>query len=139
MNEAVVWCLDQYFPAPASLDERLDDLANLVAILKGDDSQEGVERLIDEVHRTLYQLTENRIRAPRDFRLAVKDRYERFLEEEQERMRDAHNNPFDYSLPTDDADPGRSSPPPAPGDDFQQVMEDLDKNPESRRNDRKSD
>lgn len=98
MNEAVVWCLEQYFPAPITLEQKIDDLVQMVAILKGDDDKAaGIDRLVDEIHDAIAEIEEKKIPAPTDFRRAVSERWERWQEEEAENQSDLHENRFDDS------------------------------------------
>jgi Arc-like DNA binding domain len=103
MNEAIVWCLEQYFPAAKTIDEKIDELVEMVAILKGDNSYDGVDRLVGEIHDAIVDVAEKKVETPENFRKAVTDRFDRWQEEEQERLRDRRENPFDdshYSDPT---------------------------------------
>jgi hypothetical protein len=98
MNEAIVWCLEQYFPAPTTITDKLNELVEMVAILKGDDTYQAVDQLVAEVHDAIVALRDKRVTAPVDFRDAVMDRYARWQEEEAERQRDRHENPFSDEL-----------------------------------------
>lgn len=98
MNEAIVWCLDQYFPAPQTFDQKIHELTKKVALLKGDDSSAAIDDLIGEIDATLDQLSKKQLAAPSGFRDAVNERYQRFLEDELDDMRDLHESPFDDSL-----------------------------------------
>ncbi|TXH81197.1 MAG: Arc family DNA-binding protein [Rhizobium sp.] len=104
MNEAIVWCLNHYFPAPVTIEERLEDLAEMVAILKGDDTYEGVDALVVEIQETLEQIASKKLETTPDFRGAVQSRFERWNEEEYERARDRDESPFDVESPTSDGD-----------------------------------
>lgn len=95
MNEAIVHCLEHFFPEPKTIEERLDDLAELVAILKGDNTYQGVEKLVDEVQRTLDDVYVQNIKTAPNFEKAVSDRYEQWEEWEAERANDEAYNPFD--------------------------------------------
>ena len=97
MNEAIVWCLDQYFPAPRTFDQQLDELVEKVALLMGDDSSAGVDDLIDKIDETLAAISDKSGFAPSQFREKVSARYSRFLEEEAENSNELHTNPFDDS------------------------------------------
>lgn len=95
MNEAIVWCLKQYFPAPQTLDQKINELIEMAAMLKGDDTEKVIDTLIGEIDVALRQLSDKKLIASPNFREAVIERYDRYLEEEQENLRDLHENPFD--------------------------------------------
>jgi hypothetical protein len=113
MNEAIVYTLERWFPEPVSIEKKIDELAEMVAILKGDDTYKAVDGLIAEVHDTLQKLSSGKIGALPDFKETVRDRYERWQEEENERQRDLYENPFDDDLYPDDPFP---EPPKKVGD-----------------------
>ncbi|MHA6641317.1 Arc family DNA-binding protein [Mesorhizobium sp. A623] len=98
MNEAIVWCLEQFFPAPQTFDQKIDELVKKVALLKGDDSSAAIDDLIGGIDATLDQLSKKQLAAPSGFRDAVNERYQQFLDDEMDEMRDLHENPFDDSL-----------------------------------------
>lgn len=95
MNEAIVWCLEQFFPAPKTIEERLNDLAEMVAILKGDNTYQGVEKLVDEVQKTINEVYTQNLKTPPDFEKAVSDRFEKWSEWEIEQLNDDAYNPLD--------------------------------------------
>lgn len=95
MNEAIVWCLDQYFPEPKSLEAKIDELVEMVALLKGDDTNKAVGDLTAEIHNTLNDLSGKGVSAPVDFKKAVNERFMQWQEWEAENQRDLHENPFD--------------------------------------------
>lgn len=95
MNEAIVWCLEQHFPTPTTVEQKLDELVEMVAILKGDNTYQGVDRLVAEVHDTILDVLKDSVKGTPDFRGAVADRFERWMEEKAERDRDDHEDPFD--------------------------------------------
>ena len=95
MNEAIVYCLEQFFPAPKTMEERLNDLAQMVSILKGDNTYQGVEKLVDEVQKTIEDIYFQDIKTAPNFEKAVSDRYEQWEEWEAERVNDEAYNPFD--------------------------------------------
>ncbi|WP_299939458.1 Arc family DNA-binding protein [uncultured Nitratireductor sp.] len=112
MNEAIVWCLDQYFPAPTTIDEKLNELADMVSILKGDNTYEGVDRLVAAVQDTIGDVYSGALKTPPEFNKLVSERFERWQEEEQANLRERHENPFD------DANwPSEEDPFPDPVDD----------------------
>jgi hypothetical protein len=95
MNEAIVWCLEQHFPAPTTIEQKLEELAELVAILKGDDTYHGVDRLISEVHDTIVDVYEKTAKAPPDFRKAVSERFDQWREWEAENAASEAYDPFE--------------------------------------------
>ena len=95
MNEAIVWCLEQHFPAPQTLGEKIGELIEKVALLKGDNTNVAVDRLVDEIDATLSAISKKTGYAPTEFRAAVRERYDRYLDEEMEYLRDKHEDPFD--------------------------------------------
>ena len=98
MNEAIVWCLEQHFPAPKTLDAKIDELAEMVAILKGDNTNKAVDELTAEIHDAIVDIYNNKLDAPIDFKKAVSKHFDRWEEEEQEYLRDLHEDPFDDNL-----------------------------------------
>ena len=102
MNEAIVWCLDQYFPEPKSLEAKINELVEMVALLKGDDTNKAVGELTAEIHNTLNDLGGKGVTAPVDFKKAVNERFMQWKEWEAENWSSEHQNPFDDSLYPDD-------------------------------------
>lgn len=92
MNEAIVWALERAFPPPATFEEKVAELVELVAVMKGDDTYHLVDKLVEEIHETLDKVSSYRIKARPNFRNMVNDRYERLQEEEHERLRDIYEN-----------------------------------------------
>jgi hypothetical protein len=105
MNEAIVYTLERWFPAPVSIQDKLGELAEMVALLKGDDTYKAVDDLIGEIQHTLEGLDQGKVGALPDFRDTVTDRFQRWQEEEMERQRDLYENPFDDALYPDDPFP----------------------------------
>lgn len=95
MNDAIVWCLEQHFPAPTTVEQKIDELVEMVAILKGDDTYKGVDRLVAEVHDTIIDVLKESVKGSPDFKSAVSERFDRWNEEQAERHRDDHEDPFD--------------------------------------------
>ena len=109
MNEAIVWCLEQYFPEPMTLGERLDALSVMVAALKkGNDLETKVDDLIDEIEATLRDVADKRIDVSPAFRDKVRAVVEAIDQEELQRAQDSQN-PFDHA--------GSDSDPPLFADD----------------------
>lgn len=102
MNEAVVMVLERAFPPPATMEEKLSELIELTAALKGDDSYHLVAKLVNAIDETLEDVSKYKIKARPRFRDMVADRYERIKEEEQERLRDYYENQIDFSAGKDD-------------------------------------
>ncbi|RAZ90147.1 hypothetical protein DPM33_15070 [Mesorhizobium hawassense] len=108
MNEAVVWCLEQYFPAPATLEDRVDALAKAVAALKrGSDLEAQIDEIVDEIDTTLREVAEGKIPASKSFRQKVIDKVEEW---DMDELEAANERPFDddtyrvhsYTPPSDD-------------------------------------
>lgn len=95
MNEAVVLCLEQWFPTPRTIEQKLNELAEMAAILKGNDTYEGVDRLVSEVHDAIVDVYNKDVKTPPDFKKAVSERFEQWKEWEAERAADDNYNPFD--------------------------------------------
>jgi hypothetical protein len=89
MNEAIVWLLDRHFPAPQTLDDKLDELATMAAMLKsGGDPEQGVDRLIAEIHDAVTQISAGKIPAPADFQDRVHKRLEKWETEQYDNAQD---------------------------------------------------
>jgi len=96
MNEAVVWVLEHHFPAPQTLDEKLDQLATMAAILKkGGDPEASVDRLIGQLHETVDEIAKGKLPAPVDFKQRVKDQLERWQDEMAEAAQYDALSPFE--------------------------------------------
>lgn len=102
MNEAIVYCLEQFFPAPKSIEAKIDELAEMVAILKGDDTYKAIGDLTAQIHDALIDIGGKDVTGPVDFKDLVNGRFEQWKEWEFERQQDASENPFDDSLYPDD-------------------------------------
>lgn len=89
MNEAVVNCLEQYFPRPASLEERVEHLAELVAALKdGSDLEERIDDIATEIDTTLRDIYFDKLSVTVGFAEKVARHVEAWeSEREQERVR----------------------------------------------------
>ncbi len=97
MNDAVVWCLEREFPAPVTLEERLEELANMVSMLTDSkDTYSGVVHLIAEIEETLDAIgTRGGIPADAKFSRMVNDRLQYWRELELDNWRDRTESPFD--------------------------------------------
>lgn len=96
MNEAVVWCLEHFFPAPVTLEQRLQDLANLVSILKGSkEPQKDIETLIAEMEDTIVKIASEKLPTNESFSQMVSDRLERWREDAIEDEYYKNENPFE--------------------------------------------
>ncbi|MGW6778299.1 Arc family DNA-binding protein [Brucella pseudogrignonensis] len=95
MNEAIVWCLERHFPAPKTLDAKIAELAEMVALLKGDDTNKAVDDLTAEIHDVLVDIYDNKLDAPKGFKKAVEERFAQWKELEEENARYENEDPFD--------------------------------------------
>ena len=95
MNEAIVWCLEHFFPAPKPLEAKIEELAEMVAILKGDDTYKAVGDLTAQIHDALIDIGGKDVIGPVDFKKMVTKRFEQWQEWEAENWRDLNENPFD--------------------------------------------
>lgn len=95
MNEAIVWCLEQHFPAPTTVEEKLSELAEMVAILKGDDTYREVDQLTAQIHDAIVDICSGEAKAPPDFKKLVSERFERWEEMEAESAAEDAYSPFD--------------------------------------------
>lgn len=115
MNEAVVHCLEEYFPRPSSLAERIEHLAELVAALKdGNDLEEQIADLTYEIDSTLSDIYREKIGVTVGFAEKVAQRVEAWeLEKEKERTRFGYYGDIDDDL-SDGVDEPPSSDDPFP-------------------------
>jgi hypothetical protein len=98
MNEAIVWVLAQAFPAPSTIEGKLEELATMAAMLKsGGDIYPAVDRLVDEIHEALADISKGNIETPPDFKSKVSARLERWEEQEIEYAQDSQWAPFSES------------------------------------------
>ncbi|ESZ46244.1 hypothetical protein X731_16280 [Mesorhizobium sp. L2C054A000] len=106
MNEAIVFCLETWFPAPKTLDQKIGELASMVAALKqGNDLGAQVDALVDEIDTTLREVADGKVKASGTFRDRVSRRIEEWNEDEMERANDEAHDPFDDA---NYADPNRT-------------------------------
>ncbi len=96
MNEAIVWVLEKEFPAPVTLEERLQDLANLVSMLADSkDTYAGVENLISEIEATVDSVaSRGGLPADTNFRKMVRERLDYWRELEMDNWRERTESPF---------------------------------------------
>lgn len=93
MNEAIVWCLERYFPAPATLEDKINQLADMVAALKrGNDLESQIDDVVDEIDSTLREISDGKIKASGDFREKVSRRIEEW---DLDALEAANDRPFD--------------------------------------------
>ncbi len=93
MNEAIVWCLEQYFPAPATLEDRIRSLVLSVAALKrGNDLETQIDEIVDEIDTTLREIADHKIPASQSFRAKVSEKIEEW---DMDALEAANNRPFD--------------------------------------------
>lgn len=72
MNDAILWCLERHFPAPATLEAKISHLSTLVALLKrGNDFEQQIDTLIDDLDSTLRDVANGKIKTSTDFRANV--------------------------------------------------------------------
>lgn len=96
MNEAVVWVLERHFPAPATLEDRIDSLARSVAALKrGNDLEADVDNLVDEIDTTLREIYVGRVKTSDAFKKRVTTLIEEWDEAEAEQQNEENYDPFD--------------------------------------------
>lgn len=96
MNEAVVWCLDRFFPAPRTFETRVGELAEMVAMLKEDGREnEALDHLINDIHVTIREISEGKLKVPPDFKGKIHDRLEQWDQERADSWSDLHDNPFE--------------------------------------------
>lgn len=108
MNEAIVWCLEQFFPAPATLEDRINSLAISVAALKrGSDLEGAIDEIVDEIDTTLREVAEGKIPTSKSFREKVGEKIEEW---DMDALEAANDRPFD-----DDQYQTSSFMPPEPG------------------------
>lgn len=101
MNEAIVWCLEQYFPAPRTLDQRLADIADLVAVMKASGpNSEQIENLYSELRETLDGVAKNEIEAPLEFAQMVWERLHDLDIGNAEEAAARSDNPFVIERPS---------------------------------------
>ena len=96
MNEAIVYCLESWFPAPKTLEQKIDELALMVAGLKqGKDLEAKVDAIVDELDTTLREVASGILPAGTNFRKEVRDYLARWDEERAEIAASDSYNPFD--------------------------------------------
>ena len=114
MNEAVVHCLEEYFPRPATFEDRVEHLAELVAVLKdGSDLEERIDEIAHEIDTTLKDIFFDKLNVTTGFAEKVAKHIEaRALAEEEERKR------FGFYGDQDDEPSVGTEEPPSGGDPF---------------------
>lgn len=95
MNEAIVWCLEQHFPAPTTVEDKLNELAEMVAILKGDNTYEEVDHLVVEVHNAIVDICNGAAKSPPNFKEVVTQRFDQWKQWEAEHAAEKAVDPFD--------------------------------------------
>lgn len=106
MNEAIVYCLMDYFPAPATLEDRINYLAVSVAALKhGNDLEQQIDAITEEIDKTLHEVAGGKIAASKSFRDKVKTVIQQWEEEAHEIAKDRPFDDENYSTPTTPDDP----------------------------------
>ncbi|ASP55477.1 Arc family DNA-binding protein (plasmid) [Sinorhizobium meliloti] len=123
MNEAIVWCLEREFPAPVTLEDRLEELATMVSMLTDSkDTYSGVVHLIAEIEETLDAIgTKGGIPADTKFSDMVRERLDYWREIELDNWRDRNESPFDDANWTSVEEPPEGDPfPNLPDDETKQ-------------------
>ncbi|WP_414899365.1 Arc family DNA-binding protein [Rhizobium cremeum] len=89
MNEAVVHCLEEYFPKPASFEDRIEHLAELVAALKdGSDLEDRIDEITAEIDSTLHDIYADKVIVTAGFAERVAQHVEAWAtQKEEERKR----------------------------------------------------
>lgn len=113
MNEAVVHCLEEYFPRPSSFEDRVEHLAELVAALKdGSDLENRIDDIASEIDTTLRDIYFDKLSVTAGFAEKVAKHVEAWENErEQERVRFGFYGDIDDELsdgieePTSESDP----------------------------------
>ncbi|RWE11556.1 MAG: Arc family DNA-binding protein [Mesorhizobium sp.] len=121
MNEAIVFVLESWFPAPKTLDQKIGDLATMVAALKrGNDLEKQVDELVDEIDTTLREIDSGILKTSPEFRSQVSARIEEWDEAAAE---DANERAYD---PFDDENYREHGARPPPADDDAIPFDDFD-------------
>jgi len=117
MNEAVVMCLEEYFPAPATFEERIDHLADMVAALKHGNEADLAER-IDEIaaslDKTLHDIANFELDVTAGFTEKVANKVREWDEADRERSRLFEERFGSY----EDPESAGHEEPPSDGDPF---------------------
>ncbi|MDX0261548.1 Arc family DNA-binding protein [Sinorhizobium meliloti] len=101
MNEAIVWCLEEYFPAPATLEERIEGLAAAVADLKqGNPLEEQIDGIVDLIDKTLRDIAAEKIPTTIGFQERVAKMIEERDIQEYEALKDRPFDDENYSTPS---------------------------------------
>ncbi|HSI42132.1 MAG TPA: Arc family DNA-binding protein [Xanthobacteraceae bacterium] len=80
MNTEIVRVLENEFPEPWSVETRIGELLDLVAVLKGGASNEAVGRLVDEVDETVRGMIAGRVSGlDEDQRSIIKNKFDELL------------------------------------------------------------
>lgn len=96
MNEAIIYVLDMHFPAPQSLEHKIDELISMVAALKqGNDMEEEVNGLIGELDNTLREISSGKIPVLESFKKEVTKRLWEWDQARAEEEDSAAYDPFD--------------------------------------------
>lgn len=108
MNEAIVHCLEDYFPRPSTFEDRIEHLAELVAALKdGSDLESRIDEISLEIEKTLHDVSADKLSVNLEFAEKVSKRIETWeLEKEEERKRFGLYGPYE-----DDHSDGEEEPP----------------------------
>ena len=125
MNEAIVWCLEQHFPAPATLEQKVHELSKMVALLKhGSGAEEAIDGIIGEIESILRDVADEKVKSDAAFSTKVAEKIYEWDMDAAEQSSD----PFDDQNWGSGSRPGRS--PDAPRDPDWDPFE-VDKGPKS--------
>lgn len=121
MNEAVVMCLEEYFPAPATFEERIENLAEMVAALKHGnkvDLAERIDEIAASIDKTLHDIANFEMNVTLGFTEKVANKVREWDEADMKRSRlfeerfGSYEDPdsADHEEPPSDGDPFPSPP-----------------------------
>lgn len=93
MNEAIVWCLEQFFPAPATFEDRVNELAEKIAALKhGSDLEGQIDEITAAIDKTLHDIASDKLIVTAGFAEKVANKVQEWDLAEMERE---NYRPFD--------------------------------------------
>ena len=90
MNEAIVMCLDEYFPAPATFEERVENLAEMVAALRHGnevDLAERIDEIAASIDKTLRDIADDKMNVTIGFTEKVANKVHEWEEAERAKSR----------------------------------------------------
>ncbi|MGE7367877.1 Arc family DNA-binding protein [Neorhizobium sp. NPDC001467] len=105
MNEAIVWCLEKTFPPKVTLEEKLEELANAVSMLKDSkDTYQGLDSLIERIDDTISDVIWNKVPTEPRFREMVQERHNYWQERLADEFAETHQSPFETDASNNDDD-----------------------------------